>query len=164
MVVTHNGMDFVKIITHFLVTFTVYVMIQMWSQGARIAVLYVHFHFIFRPASWSSCQSFWLLIMRSRVRFSVLPWGVFLEVEDFHGDHGLGSLVELTLRPLLVLHIYISQSTSSGQRNCASRAFQPQKSLTFRPQPAGGGDHEVHKGHVVALKKKLFNFLTFHSR
>ena len=27
-----------------------------------------------RPASWSSGQSLWLLIMRSRVRFPVLPW------------------------------------------------------------------------------------------
>jgi hypothetical protein len=39
--------------------------------------------------------SFWLLIMRSRVQFLVLPWGFFLEGEDSHGDHGLGSLVEL---------------------------------------------------------------------
>jgi hypothetical protein len=29
----------------------------------------------FRPASWSSGQSFWLLIMRSRVRFlGIFPW------------------------------------------------------------------------------------------
>jgi hypothetical protein len=34
------------------------------------------------PASWSSGQSFWLLIMRSRVRFPVLPWEFFLEGED----------------------------------------------------------------------------------
>jgi hypothetical protein len=46
------------------------------------------------PASWFSVQSFWLLIMRSRVRFPVLPWGFFLEREDSHGDHGLGSLAE----------------------------------------------------------------------
>jgi hypothetical protein len=46
-----------------------------------------------RPASWSSGQSVWLLIMRSRVRFSVLPWGVFLKGEDSHGDYGLGSLI-----------------------------------------------------------------------
>jgi hypothetical protein len=36
--------------------------------------------------------------MRSRVRFPVLPWGFFLEVEDHHGDHGLGSLVELRFK------------------------------------------------------------------
>jgi hypothetical protein len=36
--------------------------------------------------------SFRLLIMRSRVRFPVLPWGLFLEGED---SHGLGSSVEL---------------------------------------------------------------------
>jgi hypothetical protein len=47
---------------------------------------------------WSSGQSFRLLIMRSRVRFPVLPWEFYLEVEDSHGDHGLGSLVELTFK------------------------------------------------------------------
>ena len=30
--------------------------------------------YIYRPASWSSGQSLWLLIMRSRVRFPALPW------------------------------------------------------------------------------------------
>jgi hypothetical protein len=54
--------------------------------------------FSMRPASWSSGQSFWLLIMRSRVRFAVLPWGFFLEGEDPLGDHGLGSLVEFRFK------------------------------------------------------------------
>ena len=31
-----------------------------------------------RSASWSSGQSFWLLITRSRVRFPALQWGFFL--------------------------------------------------------------------------------------
>jgi hypothetical protein len=75
--------------------------------------------------------------MRSRVRFPILPWGFYLEGEDFHGDHGLGNLVELGLRPLLVLHFYISPLTSSGQRNCATWASHPQKSVTLRPQPEG---------------------------
>ena len=30
------------------------------------------------PASWSSGQSFWILITRSRVQFPALPWGFFL--------------------------------------------------------------------------------------
>jgi hypothetical protein len=46
-------------------------------------------------------------------------------------------LVELRLRPLLVLHIHISPSTSYKQRNCASWASQPQKSVTLRPQLGG---------------------------
>jgi hypothetical protein len=75
--------------------------------------------------------------MRSRVRFPALKWGIFLEGEDSHGDHGLGSLVELTLRPLLILHIHVSPSTSLGQRNSAFWASQPQKSVTLRPQPGG---------------------------
>jgi hypothetical protein len=32
------------------------------------------------------------------VRLTVLPWGFFLEGEDSHGDHGLGSLVELRFK------------------------------------------------------------------
>src|SRR5215510_252688 len=75
--------------------------------------------------------------MRSRVRFSVLPLGFFLEGEDSHGDHGLGSLVNLGLRLLLVFLIHISPSTSSGQRNCALWASHPQTSVTLRPQPGG---------------------------
>jgi hypothetical protein len=64
--------------------------------------------------------------------------GVFLEREDSHCDHGLGSLVNLGLRPVLILHIHISPSNSSRQRNCASWASQPHKSVTLRPQPGGG--------------------------
>jgi hypothetical protein len=81
-------------------------------------------------------KSFWLLIMRSRVRFPVLPWGFFLEGEDLLGDHGLGSLVEF-IYILYIYNLYISPSTSSGQRNCATWASQPQKSVTLRPQPGG---------------------------
>jgi hypothetical protein len=29
---------------------------------------------------------------------TVLPWGFFLEGEDFRGDHGLDSLVELRFK------------------------------------------------------------------
>jgi hypothetical protein len=39
--------------------------------------------------------------MRHKIRekkFPVLPWGFFLEGEDSHGDHGLGSLVELKFK------------------------------------------------------------------
>jgi hypothetical protein len=44
-----------------------------------------------RPTSSSIGQSFWLLIMRPRVWFPVLPWEFFLEGEDSHGDRGLCS-------------------------------------------------------------------------
>jgi hypothetical protein len=43
-------------------------------------------------------QSFLLLIKRSRARFPALPWGFFHEGEYSHGDHGLGSLVELMFK------------------------------------------------------------------
>jgi hypothetical protein len=81
--------------------------------------------------------------MRSRFRFPVLPWEFFLEGEDYHGGHGLGSLVNLGLRPLLVPHIHISQCTLSGQRNCASWASHPHKSVTLRPQPGGESTKSV---------------------
>jgi hypothetical protein len=60
-------------------------------------MLKVYF-FTHRPALWSSGQIFWLPIMRSRVRFPVLPWEIFLEGEDSHGNNGLGSLVELRFK------------------------------------------------------------------
>jgi hypothetical protein len=54
--------------------------------------------FLVWSASWFSGQSFWLLIMRSRVWFPALPWGFFREGEDSHGDHGLGSLEKLKFK------------------------------------------------------------------
>jgi hypothetical protein len=84
------------------------------------------------PDSWYSGQ-----FLTTEHEVPVLPWVFFLEGEDPHGDHGLDSLVELRLWPLLVLHIHVPPSTSSGQHNCASWAFQPQKSVTPRPQPGG---------------------------
>jgi hypothetical protein len=90
--------------------------------------------------------------MRSRVRFPVLPWGFFLEGEDSHGDHGLGSLVELTLRPLLVLQIHISPSTSSGQLRLMG---VPTSEVGYTSATTGRGDHEVHKGHVVGGGPKV---------
>jgi hypothetical protein len=36
-----------------------------------------------------------------------VPWGFFPGGGDSHGDHGPGSLWNLDLRPLLVLHMHI---------------------------------------------------------
>ena len=64
--------------------------------------------------------------------------GIFLQGEDSRGDHGLGRLVEFrfkappgTTSPSITTHI------PSGQRNCASWASQPQKSVTLLPHPGG---------------------------
>ena len=64
--------------------------------------------------------------------------GIFLEGEDSRGDHGLGRLVEFrfksrpgTTSPSITTH------TPSGQRNCASWASQPQKSITILSCPGG---------------------------
>ena len=87
--------------------------------------------FLFWSAFWSSGQSFWLLIMRSRVRFPVLPWEFLLEGEDSRGDHGLGRLVDFRFKaPPGNTSSYINTHTPSGQRNCASWASQPQKMVT----------------------------------
>jgi hypothetical protein len=73
------------------------------QSGQKYIVVFVYLRYLFYyycicSASWSSGQSFWLLIMRSRVRLPVLPLGFFPEGEDPHGDHGLGSLVEFRFK------------------------------------------------------------------
>jgi len=81
--------------------------------------------------------------------------GIFLEREDCHGDHGLGRLVEFRFKaPPGTTSSSITTHTLSGQRNCASRASQPQKSVTLLPYP-GGRTTKSTKGHVVALEKKI---------
>ena len=64
--------------------------------------------------------------------------GIFLEGEDSHGDHGLGRLVEFRFKARPgTTSSSITTHTSSGQRNCASCASQPQKSVTLLPCPGG---------------------------
>jgi hypothetical protein len=96
-------------------------------------------------ASWSSGQSFCLLIMRSWVRFPVLPWGFFLEGEDPHGDHGLGSLVELRFK-----------APPGTSYSCITIHLMGVLNLEvcYTSATTGRGDHEVHKGHLVALGKE----------
>ena len=64
--------------------------------------------------------------------------GIFLEGEDFCGDHGLGRLVEFRFKaPPGTTSSSITTHTPCGQRNCASWASQPQKSVTILPCPGG---------------------------
>ena len=64
--------------------------------------------------------------------------GIFLEGEDSHCDHGLGRLVEFRFKaPPGTTSSSIATHTPSGQRNCASWASQPQKSVTLLPCPGG---------------------------
>ena len=64
--------------------------------------------------------------------------GIFVEGEDSRGDHGLGRLVEFRFKaPSGITSSSITTHTTSGQRNCASWASQPQKSVTFLPCPGG---------------------------
>jgi hypothetical protein len=75
----------------------------------------------------------------------------FLEGEDPHCDHGLGSLVELRFKvPPGTSYSYITIHLIGGQRNCASWASRPQKSV-YTLATTRMGDHEVHKGHVLTL-------------
>jgi hypothetical protein len=54
-------------------------LITKWQPSS----FFLQFYFsVLRPSSWSSGQSVWLLIVRSRVWLPVLPWGFFLEEED----------------------------------------------------------------------------------
>jgi hypothetical protein len=56
---------------------------------------------------------------------------------------------------LLVFHIHISPSTSSGQCNRASWASQPQKPVTLQPQPAGRPCSPRWTCGGIGLKKKI---------
>ena len=61
----------------------------MWKQlhgNNRLTfpqILFCHIVYVFRPPLWSSGQSFWLQIQRSRVRFPALP--------DFLSSSGSGT-------------------------------------------------------------------------
>ena len=80
--------------------------------------------------------------------------GIFLEGEDSHSDHGLSRLVEFRFKaPPGITSSSITTHTSSGQRNCASWASEPQKSVTLLPCP-GGRTTKSTKGHVMALEEK----------
>ena len=64
--------------------------------------------------------------------------GIFLEGEDSSSDHGVGRLVEFRFKaPPGTTSSSITAHTPSGQRNCASWASQPQKSVTLLPCPGG---------------------------
>jgi hypothetical protein len=100
------------------------------------------------PSSWLGGQSFWLLNMRSRVRFPVLPWEFSLAGEDPHSDHG-------TPRS------HITSFTSSGQRNRALWAPHPHKSVTLRPQPGRGTTKSVWTDMWLHWGNKSINWLVF---
>jgi hypothetical protein len=99
------------------------------------------------PVSWSSGQSFWLLIMRSRFRFSVLPWGFFLEGED---SHGLGSSVKLWFKtPPYTSYSYFTIHLIGTTKLRLMGVTTSE--VGYTSATIGWGDHEVYKGHVVAL-------------
>jgi len=90
--------------------------------------------------------------------------GIFREGEDFHDDHGLGRLVEFRFKaPPDTTSSSITTHTPLGHRNCASWASQPQ--VGYTPAMPRREDHEVHKGHVVALggkkEKRILKLATF---
>ena len=64
--------------------------------------------------------------------------GILLEGEDSRGDHCLGRLVDFRLKvPPGTTSTSITTHTPSGQRNCASWASQPRKTVTVLPCPGG---------------------------
>jgi hypothetical protein len=95
------------------------------------------------PVSWLGCQNFWLLAMRSRVRFPVLPWKFSLAGEDPHRDHGLGSLYNLGLRLLLVLHAHIYHH-SHHRGNVTAPYGRPSHRSRLHFGHNQEGDHEVY--------------------
>jgi hypothetical protein len=88
--------------------------------------------------------------MRSRVRFPVLTWRFFLERKVSHGDHDLGSLVELRFKaPSGASYSYITIHLLGKIKLCLMGV--PTSEVGHTSATTGRGDHEVHKGHVVAL-------------
>jgi hypothetical protein len=86
--------------------------------------------------------------MRLRVLFPVLLWGFFLEGENPHGDHGLGSLVELMFNaPPGTSYSYITIQLIGTTKLCLMGV--PLSEVSYTSATTGRGDHEVHKGHVV---------------
>ena len=80
--------------------------------------------------------------------------GIFLEGVDSRGDHGLGRLVEFRFKaPPNTTSSSITTHTPSGQRNCASWASQPQKSVTLLPC-AGGRTTKSTKRTCGGIGKK----------
>ena len=107
------------------------------------------------PASWSSGQGLWLLIMRSRFRFPVLPWEFFLAGKD-----SVVTMVWVVSRftlkdPSVISSSCISPLTSSGQCSRASWASQPQKSATLSPQSGGKPRKFIRTRGVIGGKKNI---------
>src|SRR5215475_8830304 len=76
-------------------------------------------------------------------------------LRTFRVTNGLQERIKFLNRGFNVLHIHISPSTSSAQRNCASWASQPQKSVTLRPQPGG----ETPKSEKKLPRHRVQTFL-----
>ena len=90
--------------------------------------------------------------------------GIFLEGEDSRGDRSLGRLVEFRFKvPPGTTSSSVTTHTPSGQRNCASWASQPQKSVTLLPCPGGRTTKSTKRtcGGIGGQKKKLFFFKEF---
>ena len=82
--------------------------------------------------------------------------GIFLEGEDPRGDHGLGRLVDFRFKvPPGTTSSSITTHTSSGQRNSASWASQPQKSVTLLPCPGGRTRSPQRTSGVIRRKKNM---------
>ena len=102
-----------------------------------------------RPASWSSDQSLCLLIMRSRVRFPVLPWEFSLK-----GRIPAVTMVWVGLRALLALHPPISHS--HHRDNVTAPHGRPKLRSRLHFCHAQEGRPWSPQGHVGALGGKKF--------
>ena len=107
-------------------------------------------------ASWSSGQGLWLLIMRSRVRFPVLPCEFSPCRERFPVVTMVWVVSRFRLKaPPGISSSCISPLTSSGQRSRASWASQPQKSATLSPQPREKSRKFIRTCGGIGEKRRL---------
>ena len=136
----------------------IYIYIYIYERSSAAECLWIYKYL--RPASWSSGQSLWLLIMRSRVRFPALPCRIFLEGEDSRGDHGLG---RLGLRPLLALHPPLSQLTHHRDNVTAPNRRPNLRSRLHSCHAQEGGPQSPQRtcGGIGGKKKMFLDWLAF---
>jgi len=72
----------------------------------------------------------------------VLPWEFFLAGKDSSGDHGLGRLVDLGLRPLLVFHLP-AHHHSHHRDNVVAPHGRPNLKSLLRYRHNQEGNHET---------------------
>jgi hypothetical protein len=111
----------------------------------------------------TSLVAWWseLLNTNQEVRGSILgsAVGIFPCREDPHSNHSLGSLQNVGLRPLLVLHAHTYRHSRHRGNVTASCGRPNLRNRSHFGHNQEGGDHEVYMDMGVTMKKQFGGFL-----